>query len=375
MAAMRSTSSCQDVCSAKCGLWIAFLLSMVRNCVSQFGRRQGKATVLVDDPQVQPLNTDLAKRRTFQQPTTVHIRDSVYELQNICVVFRQDSREDMDFAMVGTRWPKEIEPPHWFEISETRYELSQDKLDVYGGTTLLFGGFTVGSYSNPTHLLWNYMQQFALAKVRGSMGSVQQVFYSTPGIVKSPTESLWDWQFAKRLGLIGKETVLVPNNKNWEHSGAPVCFERLLWPRQDCAHSYWPEDTCHGIQRWINQRLTRRTLDKEVQFKTQRWLKLPAPEEAEPCTVIIMDRSDMSVRRWTDAQRVYTALLEAMPHATIHYFNSSNPLSKLSPAQQFDLFSKTQIFIGPHGGVEGASIAPMNWQLYLSSSAFPSQAI
>lgn len=158
-----------------------------------------------------------------------------------------------------------------------------------------------------------------------------QVFYHFPGRTPLPTEKVWDGAFAQELGLLTEDAVMLTQPSR----GTTACFENLVASRivQDANESRvhrgkWYRDMHHRL---VDHR----------------------PPPTKKCEMVIMDRTEMPTRRWTNAAPLVAKLRARYPSATIHFFNAANPLANLTPREQFALFANASVFLGPHGGVEG----------------------
>lgn len=203
----------------------------------------------------------------------------------------------------------------------------------YTEPTLLIAGSSTGPDANPTHAVFNVFGSFGVGmdanNTRGAPFS--QVFFSRPGRRIQPVHSVWDGAFAQELGLLNEDAIMLTQPSR----STTACFENIVGSRtvQDIEERH----AVHGLwYRRIHERIMK--------------------SRAEPpnaCQMIVMDRTEMPTRRWINAAPFVAKLRTLYPDATINFFNAENPLTRLTPRQQFALFSNASVFLGPQGGVEG----------------------
>lgn len=199
---------------------------------------------------------------------------------------------------------------------------------------MLIAGASTGQKSNPTHALYNIFGSFSIGMDAGNAPGApyRQVFYHTPGRPGGNPARLWDAAFGQEMGLLARNvTVLTQPSRS-----TTACFENLVGARVQQNRT---EVIANGGQwfRRIHERITQ-----------QRQARATAE-----CEIVIMDRTDVRTRRWTNAAPFVAQLQARYPTARLHFFNADAPLSSLSPREQFALFSNATVYIGPQGGIEG----------------------
>lgn len=203
----------------------------------------------------------------------------------------------------------------------------------YNTPTVLIAGASTGRDSNPTHALYNIFGSFSIGMANGNAphAPYTQVFYHTPGRTETNPAQMWDAAFGQELGLLARNlTVLVQPTRE-----TTACFENLVGAR-------------------VEQPRSEVLLDKGQWFRrVHEWITKDRPPPPDTCEIIVMDRTDMPQRHWTNSEPFVKRLRALHPTATIHYFHADNPFTALLPREQFDLFSRASIFVGPQGGIEG----------------------
>lgn len=203
----------------------------------------------------------------------------------------------------------------------------------YTEPTVFIAGASTGPNANPTHTLFNIFGSFSIGMEAGNAAGAPytQAFYHVPGMQSARPETLWDAAFGQEIGLLSRNaTILTQPSKV-----TTACFENLIGSRR-------------------SQEIQERTKNNGQWFRQlSNGLRQNRPPAAAGCEMVIMDRTDMPTRQWSNAAPFVEQLRARYPAAKIHYFNADNPFTALSPHDQFTLFSNASVFIGPQGGVEG----------------------
>jgi len=285
-------------------------------------------------PSSQDLTWSFNSYDTLLQPTTsseiewkwqsnVTQRGEVFVFDNVCIRGKKILLFNFTWDVFETNivgWMQ------FFDQSEAEKQLSRSTNTIFVYDRILFiPGTTGGLYSNPTHMFFNYLNQLAAALMYGYIEPYDKVTWMRNNLVPRTNEErdqAWDLTMAKRLGVLkkGYQIILYPDN-------ALKCFKEITIPMRSTT----------------DLKSYRRSHDKAY-----------FPTDVQECELMLYDRGELTKRIWTNAYLFYEMIQKRIPNLKIRYFNKSNSFSDLNVPEQLQIISRSQIYVGPHGGIEGA---------------------
>jgi len=250
-------------------------------------------------------------------------RGDVFIFDNVCIRGKRILLINFTWDAFETHI---IDWMQFFDGDEAQRQLSQSTNTIFIQDRILFiPGISTGLYSNPTHMFFNHLNQLAGALMYGYIEPYDKITWMRNNLVPRTNEErdqAWDVTMAKRLGLLkkGYQIILYPDN-------AMKCFKEITIPsrKSNDLKSY------------------RRSHDKAY-----------FPSDVKECELLLYDRGETTKRIWTNAYLFYEMIQTRIPNLKIRYFNESNSFSALNVPEQLQIISRSQIYVGPHGGVEGA---------------------